>query len=150
MPIDETLETWATVDDVLELTDQTVTEGRLRQAQDIVELFAGPTFGATDNISERNLRLLNRAVAYQAGWMNHRPDLFTHMETDSSNQSGTSFTKGHENAELLAPMVIRLLRRLSWAQKPLHVRRGYGSDDYSDEGSRDSAVADDNRAWMPL
>lgn len=150
MPIDETLETWASLDDVRLRTGEEVDEATLLQAQDIIELFTGYTFAATEQISERNLRLLNRAVAYQAGWIPSRPDLFTHMETDQSSQSGTSFTKGHENAELLAPFAIRCLRRTTWSQKPLHVRSRYGSDDYSDDGPRDSAVADDNRHWMPL
>lgn len=150
MPINETLETWATLDDVQLRTGEQVDATTLVQAQDIIELFSGVTFAATDQITERNLRHLNRAVAYQAGWIPSRPDLFTHMETDQSSQGGTSFSKGHENAELLAPFAIRALRRLTWALKPLRVRSSYGSDEYSDEGSRDSAVADDNRAWIPL
>lgn len=150
MPIDEVNECWATIDDVSLRTGESVQLATLLQAQDLIELFSGVTFLATDQITERNLRHLNRAVAYQAGWMPSRPDLFTHIEADQVSQGGTSHQKGHENADLLAPMAIRMLRRLTWTMRPLHIRRGFGSDDYSDEGSRDSAVADDNRVWTPL
>ena len=122
---------WATVDDVDDFTGVTVTEAVLLRAQDIVELFSGTTYLATENISATNLRYLSRAVAYQAGWMSEHPDLYTHMDADSISQDGASMTPGNENASLLAPLATRYLRRLSWKTRPWQIRRrgAYGGDD---------------------
>lgn len=150
MPIDDVLETWADAADVLRFTGQSVDEDTLVQAQDIIDLFSGITFAAADNLSPRNLRCLNRAVAYQAGWMPFHPDLFINVDVDNVSQDGASHTPSHENAALLAPFAHRWLRRLTWRQAPWRLRRRYGQSDYEDEGSRDSAVADDARTWTPM
>lgn len=150
MAFDETLETWASVDDVFTFTGETVDEPTLRRAQDLIELFAGVTWLGNDQISQRNARHLNRAVAYQAGWMGSRPDLYTHLDVQTVSQDGASHTPGNENAQLLAPLATRCLRRLSWADKPLRVQRGYNRNFYDDRGPRDSAVADDDRIWTPM
>lgn len=144
------VDAWATVADVLTRTGQTVVDADVLQAQDIIEIFSGVTYLATDNLSARNLRLLNRAVAYQAGWMVLHPDVFSAVDVDSVNQDGASYTPSHENAALLAPFALRCIRRLTWVQKPLRVRRRYDQYDYEDQGPRDSAVYDDNRYWTPL
>ena len=150
MPFDDDLETWADAEDVATFTGESVGNDTLRQAQDIIELFSGVTWLANDQISQRNQRILNRAVAYQAGWMPSRPDLFTHLDVQTVSQDGASFAPATENAQLLAPFAHRWLKRLSWADKPLRVRLGYNRNAYDDRGSRDSAVADDNRIWTPM
>jgi hypothetical protein len=81
--------------------------------------------------------------------MPHHPDIFTHLDLSSVSQDGATSTPANENARLLAPFALRALRRLTWQQKPWRVRRGYGSYD-GEDGSRDSAVADDNRVWTPM
>ncbi len=144
------VDAWADPDDVALWTKQQVTEEDCLRAQDIIELFAGTTFLAYDNISPGNMRKLNRAVAYQAGWMVEHPDLYTHTDADSVSSDGASVTKAHENADLLAPFARRWLARLTWRNAPLRVRRRYGQSDYSNSGSLDSAAADDSRIWTPL
>ena len=146
----EPLEAWADSDDVDLLTGVAVDDDQVLRAQDIIEIFAGTTWLGTDQISQRNLRLLNRAVAYQAAWMASRPDMYSHFDVDTVSQDGASFTPATVNAQLLAPLAQRCLRRLTWAWKPLRVRRGYSEPDYNDLGSRDSAAADDNRPWVPM
>lgn len=142
---------WATADDVFDLTGENVAAADLTKAQDIIELFAGVTEDASDQglISGRNLRLLNRAVAYQAAWMPYHPDLYTHMDAETQSQDGVSATRAHDNARLLAPLALRFLRRVSWKQSPLRAinRSGYTSDE---RGDRDSAVRDDRFDWTPL
>lgn len=145
------VDAWATVDDVSLYTGQSVGEDVLFQAQDIIELFSGITFLATPNLSSRNLRCLNRAVAYQAGWMPFHPDLFMNVDVDSVSQDGASHTPAHENAALLAPFAHRWLRRLSWRNAPWRLRRRYGeSDVLTDNLPRDSAAVDDARIWTPM
>lgn len=139
---------WATADDVLTYTGVTVGEAEIIRAQDHIEIIAGVTEDAVID-SPRNLRLLNRAVAYQAAWEQYHPDLYMNVDVDSVGQDGHSHTPAHENAALIAPWATRCLRRLTWVQKPLRVRGRYGSTD-SDDGNRDSAVADDSRPWVPM
>lgn len=144
------VDAWADPDDVLLWTKETVTDDDCLRAQDVVELFAGTTFLATDNISPGNLRRLNRAVAYQAGWMSEHPDLYTHTDADSVSSDGATVTKAHENADLLAPFARRHISRLTWMTAPLRVRRRYGQDQYTDLGNRDSATRDDAFIWNPI
>lgn len=146
------VDAWATAAEVLALTGQVVTDAQILQAQDIIELFSGTTFLATDNIGPTNLRRLNRAVAYQSVWAKLHPDIYTAVDVDTVSQEGASYTPGHENAALLAPLADRHLRRLTWRQRPLRVRRRYGQSDYetSQLGPRDSAANDDNRIWTPM
>lgn len=148
MGVDEVAETWCDVADVYRLTGVTVNPGVVQQAQSIMDLFAGCTFGAYRSISPRNLRHLTAATAYQAAWIPSHPDIFTHMETTAISQGGANFTPGHENARLLSPFTIRALRRLTWMNKPLRIRGRYGT--YNSDTPRDSAVADDNRPWTPI
>jgi hypothetical protein len=143
------VDAWADADDVTTYTGETaVSDAELIRAQDLIELAAGVTFDATIE-SPRNLRCLNRAVAYQTAWMRYHPDLYLNVDVDSIGQDGHSHTPAHENAALYAPLATRWLRRLSWASKPLRVRGRYGTSD-SNDGPRDSAVADDNRQWSPM
>lgn len=143
------VDAWATAGDVTTYTGETgVTDAELIRAQDLIELAAGITYGAIVD-SPRNLRCLNRAVAYQTAWMRYHPDLYLNVDVESVSQDGHSHTPAHDNAALYAPLATRWLRRLTWIQRPLRVRGRYGSAD-SDDGSRDSAVADDNRQWSPM
>lgn len=150
MPVDETNECWADISDVATYTGEIATQPDMARAQDIIDLFSGTSFAAHVNLTTRNLRCLNRAVAYQAGWIVHRPDLFTHMDITTVSQDGASHTPGHENAQLLAPFARRWLARLSWANKPWRVRRGYNATYDDQSGPRDSAAADDSKIWIPL
>lgn len=150
MPVDEVNETWADASDVLLYTGETVDEATVIRAQDIIDLFTGTTFAAFPNLTGRNLRHLNRAVAYQAGWMNHHPDLYAHLDMANVNQDGANFTPQHDNAALLAPFAKRWLSRLTWMNKPLRVRLRYGTYTDDDHFPRDSAAADDARYWTPM
>lgn len=144
------VDAWADAADVLLYTKQVVTDDDLLRAQDIIELFSGTTFLSTANLSARNLRMLNRAVAYQAGWMIEHPDLYTHTDADSVSSDGATVTKAHENADLLAPLARRFLSRLTWRMAPYRTRRRYGQADYMNKGDRDSAVRDDSMSWTPM
>lgn len=103
---------WATTGEVLTYTGITVTEAEVDQAQFMVEMFADVTEDAI--LSTKNLRFLKMATAYQAAWMTEHPDIFTHVDVSTMLQDGLQFTRGHENATLLAPMARRAINRLSW------------------------------------
>jgi hypothetical protein len=144
-----TVDAWATIDEVEDLTGASVSDTELLQAQDIIELFSGTTIFAAE-ISQTNLRRLNRAVCYQAAWMQAHPDVYTNVDVDNASDGSTTYTPAHANAALLAPLAKRHLDRLTWRLKPLRVRRRYGQYEYQNSGPRDSAVADDNRLWAPM
>jgi hypothetical protein len=118
--------TWATAAETLTYTGIDVTDAEVAQAQFIVELFADTTEDASDAglISSKNLRFLKMAVAYQAAWITEHPDLFTHVDVSTMLQDGLQFTRGHENAMVLAPFARRAINRLSWKRnRSIKVRR---------------------------
>lgn len=141
---------WASTDDVYDLTGVHVTTVDIKKAQALIELFSGALTQHSDagNISTKNLLLLKRATSYQAVWMGEHPDVFTNMDTQGFSQDGASANYKHDNAHLLAPLAKRCIDRLSWAMSPL---RAYTPKDYyTDTGTRDSAVRDDDLPWYPL
>lgn len=143
---------WATADDVLTWTGVTVTDDDVIRAQALIEIMAGTTTEASDQglINSRNLRLLNRAVSYQAAWMSQHPDVFVNVDTTGWSQDGAAATNAHANAHIQAPWAKRCLDRLSWNLAPLRARlpRHHG---YDDRGNQDSVAYDDNRNdWVPL
>lgn len=117
---------WATTAEVLTYTGITVTQANVNQAQFIVELFSDATEDASTAglISSKNLRFLKMAVAYQAAWITEHPDLFTHIDVSTMLQDGLQFTRGHENAFVLAPFARRAINRLSWKRnRSIKVKR---------------------------
>jgi hypothetical protein len=143
---------WATTGDVATYTGLTVTAAQVAQAQAVVEIFADTTTAASDagNISEKNLRLLKQAVAYQAGWISQHPDAFTNMDVTSVSQDQVSATFRHDNAGILAPLAKRCIDRLSWKRiRPLRI--GYGGRPLSRHLNVTSATQDENDPrWRPL
>lgn len=140
---------WATEEDVQGYTGRTASPESLALAQSMVEDFSGTTVLASTNelISTRNLRLLSKAVAYQAVWLDSHPDVLDGMDVNGISQDGLSASYQHANAALLAPMAKRCIDRLSWKLRPLKARK---SPRYDESGNRDSAIADDQHTWTPM
>jgi hypothetical protein len=139
--------TWATSSDVATLTGITVTDAQVDQAQAVVELFVDTTEVASTVglISQKNLRLLKMAVAYQAAWITQHPDWATNMDTTNVSQDQVSATWAHANAGVLAPLAKRCIDRVSWRRiRPLRVRPAYGSAFPPRRMNIISAVMDDN------
>lgn len=146
---------WATTSDVTAYTGLSATAAQVEQAQAVIEVFADTTTAASTagNISEKNLRLLKQAVAYQAAWIAQRPDAFTTLDTTQIQQDGVAATFTHHNALVLAPLAKRCIDRLSWKRiRPLRIgrMRGAGSG-IPRRMNRTSAVADDDDPrWQPM
>ncbi|MEU8902191.1 hypothetical protein [Streptomyces mirabilis] len=139
--------TWATSSDVATYTGITVTDAQVDQAQAVVELFVDTTEVASTVglISQKNLRLLKMAVAYQAAWITQHPDWATNMDTTNVSQDQVSATWAHANAGVLAPLAKRCIDRVSWRRiRPLRVRPAYGSAFPPRRMNIISAVMDDN------
>lgn len=147
--------TWATTSDVATYAGATATAAQVEQAQALVEVFADTTTDASDagNISPKNLRLLELAVAYQAGWIIQHPDVFTNIDVSQVQQDGVVATMQHNNALVLAPMAKRCIDRLSW-RRTRSLRIGPMASAGTGIPRRmniTSATADDNDPrWRPI
>lgn len=105
--------TWATISDVQTITGTTVDATRLGEAQGIIELYVGRTIESTRWLQASSLRWLQKAVAYQAAWMEAQPDLFVRTSVDTFG-SRTDLVKFKADSQLLAPLARRALKRLRW------------------------------------
>jgi hypothetical protein len=143
---------WATLDEVGDYPSPVeVTQEHLDLAQDMIEIAAGCTdSGATINLSDRNLRLLNRAVIYQSIFVANHPELLISHDVTSASADGVSAQYRTAEAQLYAPMASRCVRRLSWKQRGVKTRPMGAGPDVSLAASRDSAARDDARCWRPL
>ncbi len=107
---------WATVQQVTDLTGQTLTTTQIAMGQGIIELYADVTEAANDNLSPRDLRYLQMATAYQAVYMasNAHTDYFSRTAVDSLDQDGVKVTTTDRDAYLLGIAAKRALEKLSW------------------------------------
>ncbi|WP_274029454.1 hypothetical protein [Streptomyces sp. MMBL 11-1] len=109
--------TWASIQDVVDITGATVTDAQLRRAQYVIDLVSGRTYEIHTVLVEegrtRDLRWLKQAVAYQAAWMAAQPDMFTRLNLTSVNQDTAQAQMG-ASALTLAPLARRALHQVSW------------------------------------
>lgn len=103
---------WATADQVSDITGVTVTDAQVTQAQFVIELFAEVT--ETYKLKARDVRILRMAVAYQAAWLNGQIDVTSRTDVSSATQDEMSWTAAHEETNQLAPLTRQCLKRLSW------------------------------------
>lgn len=118
---------WASTAEVLGYTGTTVTDAQITIANGVIDLFAGVTDLARDNLSDRDLRLLSKATAYQTVWMAGQVDVLTRTDVASASQDGASYTTPTSNPDSaqLAPLAKRCLDRLSWRKsRTIRVARG--------------------------
>lgn len=97
----------------------TVDEAAVTLAQSVVEAVTGADLGATPPVySQRDLRHLGRAVAWQARYLTEHPELLTReggLASASTNGNALSWREGSDGeASLVAPFAAMALRRLSW------------------------------------
>lgn len=117
--------TLVTIERVKALTGKTVDEELILQAEGmietrtgiIIEQIAGLTpkqlsDGLVLGFTARDLRFLQNAIAYQAGWIADRPDTFDRDDADSVSQDGQSASL-RDYSNTLAPNARLALRRLS-------------------------------------
>ena len=154
---------WAAVADCETLMRRigvVVTDDDIDTAQDIVEIYSDVTEDQTADglIGGRDLRLLNRAVKYQAIYVAAHPEIFTGQDVAQAAADGVAATYAHLDARLLAPLAHRTIRRLSWKVAGIRVGHGRQSTEIGPAqaavleltGDRDSAERDDHVPWWPL
>lgn len=142
--------TWATVDEVAELTGATVSDVELRRAQAVIDIYSNRTAEASGGISKRDLNTLKQALAWQAEWMPSQAGYAGRTTVDSVSQDGQSVQYRSQSDQDLAPLASRALRNLSWkGNRTTRIpelgarRRGLFLQDYTQERS------DDIHGWTP-
>lgn len=106
--------TWATPAEATALTGASIQQNDLDLANGIVELFAGVTEEALDNLKPRDLRLLKMMESYQAAWMISQVDLLGRSDATLMDGDGISYSKGDQDMHILAPLAKRAYKKLSW------------------------------------
>lgn len=106
---------WITPSEAADITGVAeVTVEQISAASSIIEIFSNVTTDAIAALKPGDLRHIKKAVAYQAVWMPSQIDLLTRMDVDNLNQDGIEYSKGNEDAHILAPLARMCLIRLSW------------------------------------
>jgi hypothetical protein len=141
--------TWATTDEVEDITGEVdVTSSQVRQAQAVIDLYAGLTIDAVAAATARDQMWLKRAVAYQTVWQRSRPGYLTHLsEITGVQQDQLNFTYTSKAAVMVAPLALRALRNISWlGSRTVQLRRPRPESyiDFTLESSDSQGV------WTPL
>jgi len=139
---------WATEADVLAITEVTVTEAKVTQAQYQIELFSGVT--EEYEIRPRDLRFLRLAVAYQAAWLKGQIDVTTRTDVESFTQDEMSAKYANKEAAVLAPLARQSIKRLSWkTNRSIRLRRPADVVKTGDPDTRFVTDEDPETEWHP-
>jgi hypothetical protein len=106
--------TWATTDDVQDITGIECTAAELAIGEESLAPYINRSPEASAGMSSRDLYWLKRAVAWQTVWIPGQPGYATRMTSGSWSQDGESVTHRSASEELVAPLAARSLRNLSW------------------------------------
>jgi hypothetical protein len=106
--------TWTTVAEATAITNTTLTTGDLEAANAILEIWVGVTPSLSDQLKPRDLRLLKKAEAFQAAWMQSKPALLARSDTDRVIQDTLQYDKGDRDMHVIAPIAKAAIQRLSW------------------------------------
>lgn len=108
------MDTWTTAEQATAITNQSLTTGDLSAANAILEIWVGVTPHLKDKLRPRDVRLLEKAEAFQAAWMKHKPALLERSDTDRVIQDTLQYDKGDRDMHVLAPLAKSAIQRLSW------------------------------------
>lgn len=106
--------TWTTPEQASSITKKTLTESDLEAANAILEIWVGVTPELKDRLRPRDVRLLEKAEAFQAAWMLHKVALLERSDTDRVIQDTLQYDKGDKDMHVMAPLAKAAIQRLSW------------------------------------
>lgn len=106
--------TWTTAAQASTITNQTLTAGDLEAANAIIEIWVGVTPDLKASLRPRDVRLLEKAEAFQAAWMKFKPALLERSDTDRVIQDTLQYDKGDRDMHVIAPLAKAAIQRLSW------------------------------------
>lgn len=142
--------TWATVADVLQYTQVSVTDAQLAVAAGTVDLHAKRTYDDVSRVGSRDQYWLKLAVCYQCAWLTQQFDAFTRLDITSLGQN-RSITQLGPNAMTLGPFAKKALKNVSWLKaRSLHVQSPF-TDGVGVLGTDPlSSGSDDLYPWTPI
>lgn len=148
---------WATLQDVQDVTGQTVTAADLAAAQSVVETHVNRTPSANGGMRTRDLYWLKAAVCWQAAWMPFQPGYVGRSGVTGVSQDGISATYRSRADQLLAPLAQAAIGNLSWkGSRSIQVgrRRPRLADDeflaMTDTSWLHSGADPEEAGWAPL
>jgi hypothetical protein len=124
--------TWATVQDVLNITGQQVNDQQVVAAGFIIDMFTGRPYSFTgpdgqsynwyENTGDVDAYFLKLAVCFQTIWMTMQPDYMVRLDLANLPAKGRPLTLNPEGL-IVGPLAKKALRRVSWLRsRALHVR----------------------------
>lgn len=148
-----TAETWATADEVLAVTGETVTAAQLLQANSTITIFANRTPEAV--LSTRDLYWLKQATCWQAAWQKDQAGFTTRHAVTEVTQDGMQIIySGGDTPNLasvsLAPLAQRALKNTSWKGSRTARIRTVGTDTLSVNTNYRLESNDNLFPWQPL
>lgn len=148
---------WVTAEQATDICNREVSPEQITAAMAVIEIYVGVTPDALAALKPRDVRLLQKATAFQAVWMPAQADLLTRMDVDQVNQDGIQFVKGNADAHLLAPLAKKSIEGLSWMRSRAIIpltpaeaarRRGVYLPGTGVTGSEE--WLDDQQTWRPM
>lgn len=106
--------TWTTPAQASTITKKTLSETDLEAANAILEIWVGVTPELKERLRPRDVRLLEKAEAFQAAWMQSKVALLERSDTDRVIQDTLQYDKGDKDMHVMAPLAKAAIQRLSW------------------------------------
>lgn len=143
--------TWATVNDVADITGETVDANIVQLANFVVETHARRLYELDiTRVSARDAVWLKRTVAFQAAWLPGQPDLLTRLNIQEISEAGRA-TVLDKTALELAPLAKRTLNNCSFRRsRSLHVRSPFVDGPGRAGVSSVSEASDPYERWRPM
>jgi hypothetical protein len=127
--------TWATAQDVLNITGLQASDQEVIAAGFIIDLFTGRPYSFTgpdgttvdwfEMIGNTDAYFLKLAVAYQVAWIRQQPDLMGRLDLANLPAKGRPVTINVDGLTI-GPLVKKALGQVSWLRtRSLHVRSPY-------------------------
>lgn len=143
--------TWATVDDVADITGATVDDNILRVANYVIQVHARRIYALDATATgTRDSYWLKAAVAWQSAWLPDQADFETRMNIQGISESGRATTLD-ATALTLAPMAKRAIDNCTWRRsRSLHVRSPFVDGSTAVSASATSSSNDPYERWRPM
>jgi len=140
--------TWATIEDITEVTGKTVSLAVRNLAAQSIELHTGAIESVPRvDMSRRDAYWLRQAVCFQAAWLAPTPDYLERNDITMTSQDGAS-ASGGPDWMTLAPLARKAIKRLSWRG----MRTVFTGRPTTRAGTTDALAEgqDSRQAWRPL
>lgn len=146
---------WATIADVLSITNERVTSEQLDLASSAIAPYANRGISMAGELKPRDRECLRQAVAWQAAWLKSKSGFVARDSVDELQQDGLTIVHSRggtgDHKVSLAPLAARALKNLSWkGTRTTRVKPVVSGGLLSRDGHADSDRADELFPWSAL